>query len=57
MIEDDLELAQIISNYLKPFDIEVTNTDSPYTGLSMISTSDDYKLLILDLTSNWFVKS
>ncbi|WP_375725320.1 response regulator transcription factor [Arcobacter sp. KX21116] len=50
MIEDDLELAEIITNYLKPFDIEVTNTDSPYTGLSIIKTDPSYKLLILDLT-------
>jgi two-component system OmpR family response regulator len=50
MIEDDLELADIIINYLRSFDIEVTNTDSPYTGLSMISTSKEYQLLILDLT-------
>lgn len=50
MIEDDLELAQIITNYLASFDIEVTNTDSPYTGLSMIKTQKEYKLLILDLT-------
>lgn len=50
MIEDDLELAQIIANYLKSFDIDVTNTDSPYTGLSMIKTNKEYKLLILDLT-------
>lgn len=50
MIEDDLELAQIITEYLASFDIEVTNTDSPYTGLSMIETNKEYKLLILDLT-------
>ena len=50
MIEDDLELAEIICNYLKSFDIEVTTTDSPYTGLSMIKTEPKYKLLILDLT-------
>ena len=50
MIEDDLELAQIITDYLASFDIEVTNTDSPYTGLSMIETNKEYKLLILDLT-------
>ncbi len=50
MIEDDLELAQIITDYLKSFDIEVINTDSPYTGLSMLSVDKDYKLLILDLT-------
>lgn len=50
MIEDDLELAQIISDYLASFDIEVTNTDSPYNGLSMLSINKDFKLLILDLT-------
>ena len=50
MIEDDLELAQIITDYLKSFDIEVTNTDSPYTGLSMLSVNKEFKLLILDLT-------
>ena len=50
MIEDDLELAQIITDYLKSFDIEVTNIDSPYTGLSMLSVNKDFQLLILDLT-------
>jgi len=50
MIEDDLELAQIITDYLSSFDIEVTNTDSPYNGLSMLSIDKDFKLLILDLT-------
>ncbi len=50
MIEDDLELAQIITDYLKSFDIEVTNTDSPYNGLSMLSINKEYQLLILDLT-------
>lgn len=50
MIEDDLELAGIIIDYLKSFDIDVTNTDSPYTGLSMLEVTKDYELLILDLT-------
>lgn len=50
MIEDDLELAQIITDYLSSFDIEVTNTDSPYNGLSMLSINKEFKLLILDLT-------
>ncbi len=49
MIEDDLELAQIITDYLASYDIEVTNTDSPYNGLSMLNLKD-YKLIILDLT-------
>lgn len=50
MIEDDLELAQIITDYLKSFDIDATTTDSPYNGLSMLDLNKDYELLILDLT-------
>ncbi|MGB1227501.1 MAG: response regulator transcription factor [Poseidonibacter sp.] len=50
MIEDDLELAQIITEYLASFDIEVTNTDSPYNGLSMLSVNKEFQLIILDLT-------
>lgn len=50
MIEDDLELAQIISDYLKSFDIYVQNTDSPYIGLSMLDMNKDFQLIILDLT-------
>ncbi len=50
MIEDDLELAGIITDYLQSFDIEVTNVDSPYLGLSMLSINKEYQLLILDLT-------
>ncbi|NVJ54345.1 MAG: response regulator transcription factor [Campylobacteraceae bacterium] len=49
MIEDDLELAQIITEYLASQDIEVTNTDSPYNGLSMLNLKN-YELVILDLT-------
>ena len=49
MIEDDLELAEIITDYLASYDIKVTNTDSPYNGLSMLSLKK-YSLLILDLT-------
>jgi two-component system OmpR family response regulator len=50
MIEDDLELAQIIIDYLSSFDIDVTNIDSPTLGLSTLKTSKNYELLILDLT-------
>ena len=49
MVEDDLELADVIIRYLKSFDIEVTNTDSPYMGLSHLNRHE-YDLLILDLT-------
>lgn len=50
MIEDDLELADIITRYLSSFNIEVTNIDSPYLGLSTLKTNKDFELLILDLT-------
>ncbi|PAF45082.1 response regulator transcription factor [Helicobacter sp. 11S02596-1] len=49
MIEDDIELAEILSEYLKAHDIEVTNYDEPYTGMSAIATQP-YDLLLLDLT-------
>jgi len=50
MIEDDLELAEIITNYLRPFNIEITTIDSPFRGLSELEINKDYELLILDLT-------
>jgi len=50
MIEDDLELADIITRYLSSFNIEVTNIDSPILGLSTLRTKKDFELLILDLT-------
>ncbi|CAA6811726.1 MAG: DNA-binding response regulator [uncultured Campylobacterales bacterium] len=49
MIEDDIELAEIISEYLAQFDMKVTNYDDPFIGGS-VASSEDYELLILDLT-------
>ena len=49
MIEDDLELATILSEYLKAHGINVTNYDEPYTGMSAINTRH-FDLLLLDLT-------
>jgi len=49
MIEDDLELAEILTKYLKKFDIEVEVAEEPYIGLSMLEVNK-YELLILDLT-------
>lgn len=49
MIEDDLELVAILSSYLKAQDINVTNYDEPYTGMSAINTRH-FDLLLLDLT-------
>ncbi len=49
MIEDDMELAEILSEFLERHDIKVTNYDEPYTGMSAIATQN-YDLLLLDLT-------
>ncbi len=51
MIEDDLELAQIITDYLKSFDIASSyNWIVHIMDLSMLNLSKEYQLLILDLT-------
>lgn len=49
MIEDDLELAAILTSYLSAHDIRVSNYDEPYTGISAIK-AHHYDLLLLDLT-------
>jgi len=49
MIEDDYEIAQILTEYLNKFDIQVTSAEEPYMGLSLL-TQDAFDLLILDLT-------
>ncbi len=48
MIEDDVEFAQILSEYLAQYNIKITNYDDPYLGLS--AGIKKYDLLILDLT-------
>ncbi|CAM3821224.1 response regulator transcription factor [Arcobacter cloacae] len=49
MIEDDLELAEVLCQYLKQFNIEVTNYEEPYLALSSLKINK-YDLIILDLT-------
>lgn len=49
MIEDDLELAEVLSLYLKQFNIEVTNFEEPFLALSALRLQK-YDLIILDLT-------
>ena len=48
MIEDDAEYASLLGTYLKQYNIEVTNYEDPYLGLS--AGVEKYDLLILDLT-------
>ena len=49
MIEDDAELAHILCNFLKRYNIHVTNYEDPYLGISALSLKK-YDLLILDLS-------
>ncbi len=48
MIEDDPEFAELLTEYLAQFDIEVTNFEDPFLGLS--AGVKNYDLMILDLT-------
>lgn len=49
MIEDDLELAEILTEYLGQYDMEVTTIDDPYLGMSTLNLSK-FDIVILDLT-------
>jgi two-component system OmpR family response regulator len=49
MIEDDAELAQILTQYLSRFNISLTNFEDPYLALSALRLNS-YDLVILDLT-------
>ncbi len=49
MIEDDIELAQILTDFLKKYNVTVENYDDPYLGISALSLKR-YDLLILDLS-------
>ncbi len=49
MIEDDMELAEILTEYLKGHDMNVTNYDEPYTGMSAVNAKH-FDILLLDLT-------
>ena len=49
MVEDDLELADVLTQYLKQYNIEVTNYEEPFLALSSLKFNK-YDLIILDLT-------
>ena len=49
MVEDDLELAEILSEYLEQFNIKVETIDDPFLAVAMLS-DNDFDLVILDLT-------
>ena len=49
MIEDDAELAKILTIYLQQYNIKVTNYETPELGISALSLKK-YDLIILDLS-------
>jgi len=49
MVEDDTELAEVLTQYLLKFNISVTNFEDPYLALSAIALGE-FQLIILDLT-------
>lgn len=49
MIEDDIELAEILIDYLKQYNINVTNYDTPELGISALNVKT-FDLIILDLS-------
>jgi two-component system OmpR family response regulator len=51
MVEDDTELAELLSDYLQSFNIIIENFEDPFLALSTISLKhQEYDLIILDLT-------
>jgi len=49
MIEDDLELAEILTEYLGQFGFEVVTEDDPFKAVSILKL-EPFDLVILDLT-------
>jgi two-component system OmpR family response regulator len=49
MVEDDAELAEVLTQYLSKFNIKVTNYEEPFLALSSLKINK-YDLIILDLT-------
>jgi len=49
MVEDDAELAEVLTQYLSKFNINVTNYEEPFMALSSLKINK-FDLIILDLT-------
>jgi two-component system OmpR family response regulator len=50
MIEDDKELAELLTQYLAKFNISVKNFENPKKALEELKKNKSYDLMILDLT-------
>jgi two-component system OmpR family response regulator len=49
MIEDDLELAEILTEFLERYDFDVKTEDDPFKALSILKL-ESFDVVILDLT-------
>lgn len=49
MIEDDLELAEILTEFLEQYEFNVTTEDDPFKALSILKL-ENFDAVILDLT-------
>ncbi len=49
MVEDDLDLATLLTQYLSQFNIQIDNYEDPFIALSSIGLNS-YDLIILDLS-------
>ena len=49
MIEDDLELAEVLTEILEQYNFEVTTEDDPFKALSLLNLKS-FDVVILDLT-------
>ncbi len=49
MIEDDPEIAELLTNYLIKYNMQISNYQSPLLGINALER-DRYDLIILDLT-------
>ncbi|MFK5882026.1 MAG: response regulator transcription factor [Sulfurospirillum sp.] len=49
MIEDDTELANLLTSFLAKYNISITNYEDPYLGISALNL-EKFDLLILDLS-------
>ncbi|MEJ5173110.1 MAG: response regulator transcription factor [Hydrogenothermaceae bacterium] len=50
MIEDDRELAELLTEYLSKFNISVKNFEVPSKGIKELERNPNYDLIILDLS-------
>ena len=49
LIEDDLDMQELLQDYLKNFDFEVTSFANPLEALKNLDTNHNYSLVVLDL--------